>query len=64
MEKEVLVTWRDDPEYGEMFTYVAIKPDWADKPDNTHIFFYFNSEEEYREVLANGTEEFTMREYV
>jgi hypothetical protein len=63
MEKQVLITWRDTPEYGEMFTYVAIDPNWVDKEDDDGIFFYFDNEEEYQDALINGTEEFTMREY-
>lgn len=60
--REVLITWRDEPER-EFFTLVAIAPGWSyfDKLDE-QIFFYFETEQEFREALANGEHEFTMRE--
>lgn len=66
MEKEVLVTWRDEPE-NEFFTYVCISDnmitDYSEVNDDG-VFYYFNTVEEYDEALKNGTEEFTMREYI
>ena len=66
MEKEVLVTWRDDPQ-NEFFTYVGISDnmitDYSEVNDDG-VFYYFSTVEEYEDALANGTEEFTMREYV
>jgi hypothetical protein len=62
MEREVLITWRDEPE-SDFLTRVAIDPDWLDKDDDVNIFFYFGTEEEYQEALINGTDEFTIREY-
>lgn len=60
--KEVLVTWRDDPER-EFYTLVAITDDkitdYSEGDDQ--IFFYFTTEEEFQNALVNGTEEFTMR---
>ena len=66
MEKEVLVTWRDEPE-NEFFTYVCISDnmitDYSEANDDG-VFYYFTTVEEYDEALKNGTEEFTMREYI
>lgn len=66
MEKEVIVTWRDEPE-NEFFTYVCISDnmitDYSEVNDDG-VFYYFNTVEEYDEALKNGTEEFTMREYI
>lgn len=66
MEKEVLVTWRDEPE-NEFFTYVCISDnmitDYSEVNDDG-VFYYFTTVEEYDEALKNGTEEFTMREYI
>ena len=63
MEKQVLVTWHDEPE-NEFLATVAINENWVDGEDDLNIFFYFDSEEEYQQLLKTGTEEFTMREYV
>lgn len=62
--KDVLVTWRDFPAPDREFhTTVAIAPGWSYFAClDDQIFFYFESEQEYREALANGTKEFTMRE--
>ena len=66
MEKEVIVTWRDEPE-NEFFTYVCISDnmitDYSEVNDDG-VFYYFNTVEEYDEALKNGTDEFTMREYI
>ena len=66
MEKEVIVTWRDEPE-NEFFTYVCISDnmitDYSEVNDDG-VFYYFTTVEEYDEALKNGTEEFTMREYI
>ena len=66
MEKEVIVTWRDEPE-NEFFTYVCISDnmitDYSEVNDDG-VFYYFNTVEEYDEALKNGTEEFTVREYI
>ncbi len=66
MEKEVIVTWRDDPR-DEFFTYVVISDnmitDYSEVNDDG-VFYYFTTVQEYEDALANGTEEFTMREYV
>ena len=66
MEKEVLVTWRDEPEV-EFFTYVCISDnmitDYSEVNDDG-VFYYFSTVEEYDQALKNGTEEFTMREYI
>lgn len=59
---DVIVHWRDEPELEGMSTTVAVDPDWADKEDDESVFFYFQTEEEYRDALINGTEEFTMVE--
>ena len=66
MEKEVLVTWRDDPR-DEFFTYVVISDDLItdySEVNDDGVFYYFSTVEEYEDALANGTEEFTIREYV
>ena len=65
MEKEVLVTWRDDPR-DEFFTYVVISDDMItdySEVNDDGVFYCFNTVEEYEDALANGTEEFTIREY-
>ena len=58
MEKEVLVTWRDEPE-NEFFTYVCISDnmitDYSEVNDDC-VFYYFTTVEEYDEALKNGTE--------
>lgn len=61
MEREVLVTWRDEPER-EFFARVHIDQKWNELEDELDIFFFFSSEEEYQDALTNGTEEFTMKE--
>lgn len=66
MIKEVLVTWKDEPNR-EFYTLVEINEDWLTDYSDVNddgIFFYFSTEEEYQELLKTGTEEFTMREYV
>jgi len=66
MIKEVLVTWKDEPNR-EFFTLVEINENWItdySEVNDDGIFFYFTTEEEYQELLKTGTEEFTMREYV
>jgi len=65
MEKEVLVTWRDDPR-DEFFTYVVISDDFISdysEVNDDGVFYYFSTVEEYEDALENGTEEFTIREY-
>jgi hypothetical protein len=65
MEKEVLVTWRDDPR-DEFFTYVVISDDMItdySEVNDDGVFYYFSTVEEYEDALENGTEEFTIREY-
>jgi hypothetical protein len=61
--REVLVTWRDEPQR-EFYALVAISEDsitdYSEGDDE--IFFYFTTEEAYKEALANGEAEFTMRE--
>lgn len=66
MQKEVLVTWRDEPTR-EFYTLVEINENWItdySEVNDEGIFFYFTTEEEYQELLKTGTEEFTMREYI
>ena len=66
MEKEVLVTWRGDPR-DEFFTYVVISDDMITDYSGVNddgVFYYFATVEEYDQALKNGTEEFTMREYI
>ena len=60
--REVLITWHDEPDR-EFTTLVAIAPGWSyfNKLDD-QIFFYFDNEAEYKDMLKTGTEEFTMRE--
>jgi len=60
-EREVLVTWRDEPEI-EFYTLVAITPAWTELEADEDVFFYFSDEDEYLEALKNGTDEFTIRE--
>lgn len=65
MIKEVLVTWKDEPNR-EFYTLVEINENWLTDYSDVNddgIFFYFSTEEEYQELLKTGTEEFTMREY-
>ncbi len=65
MDKEVLVTWRDDPR-DEFFTYVVISDDMItdySEVNDDGVFYYFSTVEEYEDALENGTEEFTIREY-
>ena len=44
--KRVMVAWHDEPST-VYATNVAIDPDWADKPDDKTVFFYFDSESEF-----------------
>lgn len=60
--KNVVISWRDQPETPEP-TLVSIDEMWNsfDEEDDS-IAWYFASEDEYKEALKNGTEEFTMVE--
>jgi hypothetical protein len=65
MEKQVLVTWRDTPQE-EFYTNVVISDnmitDYSEVNDDG-VFYYFTTVQEYEDALANGTEEFTIKEY-
>lgn len=60
--RNVSITWRNKPD-NEFSTLVAVAPGWSyfNKLDDA-IFYYFESEKEYRDTLINGTDEFTMKE--
>lgn len=62
--KEVLITWRDTPAR-EFPTLVVITDDKItdySEVNDDGIFYYFTTEQEYKDALINGAEEFTMRE--
>ena len=59
MIKEVMVTWRDEPDV-EYLALVAIEEQWVEGEQDDGIFFYFNTQEEFEELLKTGTEEFFM----
>jgi hypothetical protein len=65
MIKEVLVTWRDTPQE-EFYTNVVISDnmitDYSEVNDDG-VFYYFTTVQEYEDALANGTEEFIIKEY-
>lgn len=61
MQREVLVTWLDEPDK-EFYAVVSVDEQWNELEDDPDVFFYFASEAEYQEALTNGAEEFTMKE--
>jgi hypothetical protein len=58
--RDVIIQWRDEEE--ELQRTVAIGTYEDGSPEDDEIFFYFANEEEYREAILNGTEDFSMRE--
>lgn len=54
---DVKVYWREEHEFDGMFATVAIG-EYEEDSNDDGIFFWFEDEAEYMEVLANGTDEF------
>jgi hypothetical protein len=53
--REVLITYDDEPDFVYRVT-VCVDGTWVDEQeDEDDVFFYFNSEDELRDAVENGT---------